>query len=345
MQVVDLLKEAAAQNASDVHLVPGTAPLFRIDGQLIPVTNWPRLTSEQIQQFVLQLLSDQQRVRLAQDYCVDFSLTVDDVRYRGNALFQRLGFEVIFRLIPNHIPTPEEIQLPSVITELATLKSGLVLVTGPTGSGKSTTMACLLGLINESRKGNIITIEDPIEFVHTNRNCVVSQREVGLHAPSFATALRAVMRQDPDVIMIGEMRDLETISTAVSLAETGHLVLATLHSPDAAQAVDRIIDVFPAVQQQQIRAMLAGTLRAVIAQTLVMRSRGRGRVALREIMLVNGAISNLIRTGKTHEIYSAIEIGAREGMVSINRALAELMRKGVIDSEDAEAHTSKRRTA
>jgi twitching motility protein PilT len=338
MQLVDILREASVQHASDVHLVPGAPPCFRIDGQLIPVTNWPPFTPEQIQKFILQMLTDQQRVLLSQKYCVDFSITIDDTRYRGNALFQKNGLEAVFRLIPIHIPSPEDITLPSVVTDLANLRGGLVLVTGSTGAGKSTTLACLVDLINENRRGNIITIEDPIEFIHSNKNCLVSQREVGLHAPDFATALRYVMRQDPDVVMIGEMRDLETIATAITLAETGHLVLATLHSTDAAQAVDRIIDVFPAAQQQQIRAQLSSVLKAAVAQTLLMRKGGRGRVAVREIMIVNQAIANLIRNGKTHEIYSAIEIGAREGMVSISRALQDLMRKGLVDSQDVDAH-------
>src|SRR5260221_13268527 len=204
MQAVDILTEAAKQNASDVHLVPGSFPYFRLDGQLIPLTNWPRYTADQIQQFILQLLNDNQRLRLAQDYCVDFSLNLNDTRYRGNAVFQRNGLEAVFRLIPTQIPTPEDILLPPIMAELANLKSGLVLVTGSTGSGKSTTLACLIDLINERMRGNIITIEDPIEFVHTNKNCIVSQREVGLHAANFASALRFVMRQDPNVVMVGE---------------------------------------------------------------------------------------------------------------------------------------------
>ncbi len=341
MQVVDILKEAATLRASDMHLVPGMPPLFRIDGHLLPATNWPRFRADQIQQFVVDMLSDAQRERLSQDYCVDFSLNVDDMRYRGNAVFQRMGLEVIFRLIPARVPTPDEIFLPKVVTDLANLRSGLVLVTGSTGSGKTTTLACLIDLINERMRGNIITIEDPIEFVHTNKNCIVSQREVGLHAANFASALRFVMRQDPNVVMVGEMRDLETISTAVSLAETGHLVLATLHSPDAAQAVDRVLDVFPASQQQQIRTQVAGVLRAVIAQTLVPRAGGQGRIAVREVMLVNPAIANLIRNGKTHEINSAIEIGAREGMISIGRSLTELKNKGLIDAVELGAQQVK----
>ncbi len=334
MQAADLLKAAAAQKASDLHLVPGSPPLVRIDGQLFPLPLYPAFTPELIQQMVLQLLTEAQRVRLAQDFSVDFSITLDTMRYRGNVLFQRNGMEAVFRLVPTIIPTPEDLLLPIVVTDLANVRSGLVLVTGPTGSGKSTTLACLVDLINQRRRGNIITIEDPIEFVHSNRNCAVSQREIGLHASNFAAALRAVMRQDPDVVMVGEMRDLETISGAITLAETGHLVLATLHSHDAAQAVDRMIDVFPARQQQQIRTQLAGVLRAEIAQSLAPKSLGRGRVAVREIMIVNSAISNLIRTGKTHEIYSAIEMGAREGMISLNRALGELMKKGLIDNQE-----------
>jgi twitching motility protein PilT len=334
MQAADLLKEAVAQKASDVHLVPGSPPLFRIDGQLVPVPQYAAFPAEQIQHFILQLLTEPQRLRLAQDYCVDFSINLNETRYRGNALFQRNGLEAVLRLVPTQIPSPEELLLPPVVTDLANLRSGLVLVTGPTGSGKSTTLACLIDLINQRRRGNIISIEDPIEFIHTNKNCVVSQREIGIHAANFSSALRFVMRQDPDVVMVGEMRDLETISAAITVAETGHLVLATLHSTDAAQAVDRIIDVFPARQQQQIRTQLAAVLRGVIAQSLAPKSQGRGRVAVREIMIVNGAISNLIRTGKTHEIYSAIEMGAREGMVSLNRALGDLMKKGLIDNQE-----------
>jgi len=334
VQVVDLLKEAAAQKASDVHLVPGSPPLLRIDGQLHAMHNYPAFSAEQTQQFILQLLTDAQRTRLAQEYCVDFSLNFNEMRYRGNALFQRNGLEAVLRLVPTHIPTPEELLLPTVVTDLANLRSGLVLITGPTGSGKSTTLACLIDLINQRRHGNIITIEDPIEFLHSNKNCVVSQREIGIHAMNFNTGMRAVMRQDPDVVMIGEMRDLETISAAVTVAETGHLVLATLHSTDAALAVDRMIDVFQARQQQQIRTQLAGVLRGVIAQTLVPRAQGGGRIAVREIMIVNAAIANLIRNGKTHEIYSAIEMGAREGMVSLSRALTELAKKGIVDSQD-----------
>ncbi len=330
VQAAELLNEAANRRASDVHLVPGVPPLFRIDGQLLPFTNVAAVPPDECQQLILQMLTESQRIRLAQDFCVDFSITVGDMRYRGNALFQRNGLEAVLRLVPAIIPSPDQLMLPTAITDLAHLRSGLVLITGPTGSGKSTTLACLVDLINQRRHGNIITIEDPIEFIHNNKNCVVSQREVGIHATNFSSALRFVMRQDPDVVMIGEMRDLETIAAAITVAETGHVVLATLHSVDAAQAVDRMIDVFPPRQQQQVRTQLSGVLRAVIAQTLIAKAQGVGRVAVREIMIVTPAISNLIRTGKTHEIYSAIEMGAKEGMISLSRATNELVQKGLL---------------
>jgi twitching motility protein PilT len=339
MNVADLLNLASAQGASDLHIVPGAVPLVRINGQLNPLPNEPALSADHAQQLILEILTEQQRTRLSQDYTVDFSMNMGNMRYRANVLFQRNGLEAVFRLVPTQIPSPEDLLLPPVITDLANLRSGLVLVTGATGAGKSTTLACLIDLINQRRRGNIITIEDPIEFIHNNRNCVVSQREVGIHCPSFNAGLRSVMRQDPDVVMIGEMRDLETISGAISVAETGHLVLATLHSSDAAQAIDRIIDVFPGRQQQQIRTQVAGVLKAVISQTLLPRAQGQGRVALREIMIVTAGVGNLIRTGRTHEIFSAIEMGAKEGMISVGRALADLSKRGLIDSQELQARS------
>jgi twitching motility protein PilT len=340
MKVVDLLRCAAAQGASDIHVAPGSPPLLRINGSLAPLSNCSAYTADQTQEFILQLLTEQQRARLAQDFVVDFSINMDQTRYRGNALVQRNGLEVILRLIPVQIPGPDELMLPSVLTDLINSHSGLILMTGPTGSGKSTTLACLIDLINQQRRGNIITIEDPIEFVHLNKNCNVSQREIGIHATNFSSALRSVMRQDPDVVMIGEMRDLDTISSAITVAETGHLVLATLHSVDCAQAVDRMIDVFEARQQQQIRTQLAGVLKAVVTQTLLPRTGG-GRVAMREIMIVTSAISNMIRSGKTHEIYTAIEMGAREGMISSGRALMELAKNGLIDPLETQSRKSR----
>ena len=315
MNLLDtIFNEGSRLKASDIHIVPGRPPLYRIHGNLTPSAHFKPFTPEQTETFILQLLTETQRARLAQDHCIDFSVMSAKMRYRGNALFQRKGLELILRIIPLEIPSPEDLLLPPVVTNLTDLRGGLVIVTGPTGAGKSTTVACLIDLINKKRQANIITIEDPIEFLFADQNCVVSQREVGVHSPNFSSALREVMRQDPNVIMIGEMRDLETVSAAITLAETGHLVFATLHSSDAARAVDRMIDIFPARQQQQIRTQLASVLRAVIAQNLLMNATGDGRVALREVVVVNSAISNLIRRGHTHEIYSAVEMGARKGM-------------------------------
>jgi twitching motility protein PilT len=331
MRGFDLLAAAATQRASDIHLVPGQPPMIRVENQLIPLGNNGPLTSKEIQEFILPLLNERQRDQLAREFCVDFSIEVGANRCRGNVLFQRNGVEAVFRLIPAKIPSPEDLLLPNSVLDLASLKNGLVLIAGSTGAGKSTTLACLINLINEQRRGNIITIEDPIEYLHASKNCMVSQREIGMHAPSFSSALRYVMRQDPDVVMVGEMRDLETISAAISVAETGHLVFATLHSNDAVQAIDRVIDVFPGEQQPQIRAQLSSVLRAVVSQFLIPRSNGKGLVAVREIMIVNSAIRNLIRASKVHEIYSAMEMGYREGMVTFSRSLAELVSQGIID--------------
>ncbi|HVO33592.1 MAG TPA: PilT/PilU family type 4a pilus ATPase, partial [Elusimicrobiota bacterium] len=244
------------------------------------------------------------------------------------------------RVIPSRIPSPEELMLPPVVTSLTELHRGLVLVTGPTGSGKTTTLASLINIINQKRRANIVTIEDPIEFIYSNRSSVVSQREIGLHSPSFASALKYVLRQDPDVVLIGELRDFETIAAALTVAETGHLVFATLHTVDAAQSIDRVIDVFPSRQQQQVRTQLAGVLKAVIAQTLIPRSREGGRVAAREIMIVTPAVANLVRQGKTHELYSAIEMGANHGMISLDRSLDDLVKRGLIDSSEALSRTN-----
>lgn len=333
--VFDMLRQAARLGASDVHLVPGHVPLVRVAGQLIPFPETTPLAPEECGSLIYQMLSDTQRQRFEREWTLDFSVTLDTTRFRGSALYQRGGLEAVLRIIPDEIPKSDQIDLPPTITALADLMRGLVLVTGPTGSGKSTTLACLINMINERRRGNIITIEDPIEFVHKNKNCVISQREVGQHTPSFFSALKFVLRQDPDVVMIGEMRDHETIAAALTIAETGHLVFGTLHTVDAAQSIDRIIDVFPATQHAQIRSQLAGVLEAVVAQQLVPKKEGLGRVAVREIMLVTPAISNLIRQGKIHEISSAIELSANAGMVSMDRSLADMVRKGIITEQEA----------
>jgi len=330
-----MLRHAARLGASDVHLVSNHVPMVRVAGQLIPFPEIPVLSAEECGTLIYQMLSDTQRQRFEREWVLDFSVMLEAIRYRGSAFYQRNGLEAVLRVIPDEIPSPEQIDLPPVVIGLTDLLRGLVLVTGPTGSGKSTTLACLINMINEKRRGNIITIEDPIEFVHKNKNCIVSQREVGQHTPSFYAALKYVLRQDPDIVMIGEMRDHETIAAALTIAETGHLVFGTLHTVDAAQSIDRIIDVFPAAQHGQIRSQLAGTLEAVVAQQLLPKREGLGRVAAREIMIVTPAISNLIRQGKTHEIYSSIEMSANAGMISMDRSLAEMVRKGLISEVEA----------
>lgn len=332
MHTVDLLRQAAAQNASDLHIVPGSPPLVRINGELIAIPSLEAFDARRCVELLSEMLTKEQIERLEKESSLDFSVALDDMRYRANILFQRNGMEAIFRLIPTQIPTPEDLQIPPVILQSTEMTRGLVLVTGPTGSGKSTTIASLLNVINQKRRGNIITIEDPIEFIHTSKRSVVSQREVGVHTPSFSSALKYILRQDPDVVLIGEMRDHETISAALTVAETGHLVFASLHAVDAPQAIDRIIDVFTARQQQQVRTQLAGVLKLVVAQTLLPRADGRGRIAAREIMVVTPAISNLIRQGKTHEVYSAIEMGAGVGMISLGRTLNDLVKRGLIDA-------------
>jgi twitching motility protein PilT len=330
VHTVDLLAEAAARSASDLHIVPNCAPMARIDGELIPLGNWPPLTPKQCVELIYELLGPEQRQRLEKEWNLDFTVAADQMRYRGNAFVQRNGLQAVLRLIPVKIPTPEDLLVPPIVTQMTELQAGLVIVTGPTGSGKSTTMASLINLINQRRQGHIVTIEDPIEFIYTNKKCVVTQREIGIHTPTFVGALKSILRQDPNVVLIGEMRDLETIAATITVAETGHLVFATLHSPDAPQAVERIIDVFPARQQQQIRTQLASVLKGVIAQQLLPRLGGGGRVAAREIMVVSAAIANLIRQGRTHEIYSAIETGSSIGMISMERAMTELARRNLI---------------
>ncbi len=336
MEMIDILKATYQKGASDLHIVVGRPPMMRLNGQLVPIPDFPVMTADETRRIIYTLMSDEQRVRFEQDWELDFSVAVEGVaRFRANILIQKNGIEAVLRVIATKIPTPEELQLPPAVVQLADLPRGLVLVTGPTGSGKSTTLACLINLINQKRKEHILTIEDPIEFVYENKNCVIRQREIGQQTRSFSSALKHALRQDPDIVLVGEMRDLETIAAAITMAETGHLVYATLHTTDAAQTVDRIIDVFPAHQQQQVRAQLSNSLRAVISQTLLPKRDGQGRVAAREIMIVTPAIANLIREGKTHQIYGAIETGARVGMISLDKSLADLVKKGAITTEEA----------
>jgi twitching motility protein PilT len=336
MEMIDILRSGVQKGASDIHLVIGQPPIVRVDGDLKSLPDLPVINADECRRLIYSLLSDHQRTRFEQDWELDFSVAVEGVsRFRANILLEKRGVEAVFRIINNKIPTPQELDLPPIITDLSKLPRGLVLVTGPTGSGKSTTLACLINLINEKRHEHILTIEDPIEFVYENKNCVVRQRELGQQTQSVNAALKHALRQDPDVVLIGEMRDLETIAAALTVAETGHLVFGTLHTTDAAQTVDRIIDVFPAHQQQQVRTQLSNCLKAVIGQTLIPRIGGKGRVAAREIMIVTPAIANLIREGKTHQIYGAIDTSARAGMISLDKSLADLVKRGIVSVEEA----------
>lgn len=336
MEMVDILSTAVKQFASDVHITIGKPPMARIRGEIIPLEDFPVILPEESKRLIYSVLYEEQKQRFEENYELDCSIQVKNVaRFRVNVLLQKYGVEAVFRVIPEKIPKPEDINLTEHVVKLTDLPHGLVLVTGATGSGKSTTLASLIEVINQKYKKHILTIEDPIEFVYESKLSIIRQREVGIHTKSFATALKHALRQDPDVILVGEMRDLETISVSLTIAETGHLVFGTLHTQDAAQTVDRIIDVFPAHQQQQIRVQLSSTLKAVVSQVLLPRRDIIGRIAVREIMIVTPAIANLIREGKTHQIYTAIETGAKFGMISLDRALVETVKKGWISLEDA----------
>jgi len=311
-------------------------PVLRIDGSLVPL-EYPNLSPTDMEEMVRSVMTDEQYKRFSEHGELDFSYSLPGVgRYRMNAFRQRGSAGMVIRLIPFNIPAPETLGLPPVSIEFARLQKGLVLVTGPTGSGKSTTLASLIDYINRNRACHIVTIEDPIEYLHKHQKSLVNQREVGNDTYSFANALRAVLRQDPDVILVGEMRDLETISTAISAAETGHLVFSTLHTNDATQSVDRIIDVFPPHQQQQIRVQLAAVLQGIMSQQLLPRASGRGRVAAIEVLLATPALRNLIREGKTHQIPTVLQTGGKQGMQTMDKAIQDLLRQGLITPEVAQ---------
>jgi twitching motility protein PilT len=329
--ILPILAEAQRLGASDIHVVAGNPLMMRLHGNLQPVPNIPVLDEKTIATLILQLINDTQRAHLEKDLSMNCTFAAGGVRYRMNLTLQRQGLEAVFRIIPSRIPTPEELQLPPAIAKLVDLEHGMILVTGPTGSGKSTTLASLLECINNNRPDKIVTIEDPIEFVYQSRKSFISQREVGSHTPSFAAGMRDVLRQDPDVVLVAELRDFETMLAAIQIADTGHLVMATMHATDAPQAIERIIDVFPHQQQQQVRAQLASNLRAVISQLLLPRVDGRGRVAAFEIMINSAAVATMIRQNRTHEIYNAIDMSSAEGMQSMTRALQQLIREGKID--------------
>ena len=335
MDISELLILTKELDASDLHLTVGVPPTLRVYGKLRKL-DLPVLTADLIHQMINDVLTDDQKARFEDAHDLDFSLELENVgRFRVNAFVQRLGDAAVFRLIPEQIKSLDALGMPPVLKTLALKDRGLVLVTGPTGSGKTTTLAAMIDLINTERTDHIVTVEDPIEFVHHHKSCVINQREVGPHTKSFAAALRSTLREDPDVILVGEMRDLETIAMALTAAETGHLVLATLHTNSAAQSVNRIIDVFPPHQQEQIRVQLSEALIGVLAQTLIIRSDQTGRVAAIEMMIATPGIRNLIREGKTFQIPSMIETGVKEGMVSLDQSLRDLLRRGLVTTDEA----------
>jgi twitching motility protein PilT len=344
MDLVQVLKSAVDQGCSDVHIVVGKPPMMRKNGEIKPVdASLPALNSEETKALIYSVLYEDQQARFEENLELDCSHDIPGVsRLRINVLMTRNGVESAMRLIGSKIPPADALGITPAMLDLAALPRGMVLVTGPTGSGKSTTLACLIERANQTRSEHILTIEDPIEFVYEPKKSIVRQREVGQNTRSFLNALRSALREDPDIILVGEMRDYETIGLAVTAAETGHLCFGTLHTQDAPSTVARIIDVFPAHQQAQIRVQVANSLRAVVAQILLPRKDGKGRVAVRELMIVTPAIANQIREGKPHLIYSAIETGAQFGMFTMDRSLAEVIRSGLVDPEVAlsKAHSA-----
>lgn len=335
MDMIEILRETVARDASDLHITVGRPPVMRIHGELEPQNDFEMLTGELAEALVMQIITEEQRKELDETLELDCSYSIPDVsRFRVNVFFRNGGMGAAIRTIPSKIPSMEQLALPPVIAKLTQLKNGLVLVTGPTGSGKSTTLAAMMDTINRTRKDHIMTIEDPIEFVYDHNMAIINQRELNAHTQSFGNALKHVLRQDPDVVLVGEMRDLETIASAITIAETGHLVFGTLHTMGAAQTIDRIVDVFPSYQQQQIKMQLATGLRAVISQTLLSK-KGGGRVAAREIMIVNQAVSSLIREGKSHQIYGQLQTGVADGMTTLEMDMARLLAHDVVTYETA----------
>jgi twitching motility protein PilT len=334
----EVLLEVIDRRASDLHLTAGSPPMVRVRGRLTPVEGYPALTPADTREIIYSILSNAQRQKLENNWQLDFAYQIPGkARFRVNAYFQRSAMGAAFRLIPFDVVPLDTLGLPPVVAEFATRPRGLVLVTGPTGSGKSTTLASLIDVINQTREEHIMTIEDPIEFLHRHKKCIVNQRELGSDATSFADALKAALRQDPDVILVGEMRDLETIGTAITAAETGHLVFATLHTQDTAQTIDRIIDVFPASQQGQIRAQLSVALQGIMTQTLLPTADGAGRCVATEVLVPTPAVRNLIRESKSHQIYSVLQTGGSHGMQTMDASLAQLIRAGKITRQIAES--------
>lgn len=339
MSIIELLKLANRNKASDVHITVGIPPAFRINGKLAPVGNIDKQSPEDTLSIVNELITENQMEELKEKGEIDFSYAIaGSGRFRINVFSQRGTYSIAIRPIPLDIPKHKDLGLPDTIITLSEKQRGLVLITGPTGSGKSTTLATMIDHINDTRKCHVITLEDPIEYLHRHKSSIINQREIGRDTRSYATALRAALRQDPDVILIGEMRDLETIAVAVTAAETGHLVLATLHTIGAVSTVDRIIDVFPSDQQQQIRVQLGSVLQGVVSQQLVKLSDGSGRIGAFEIMICNQAVKNLIREGKSHQLMSSIQTGKKVGMVSMDGSLVDLYKKELITYDEALVH-------
>ncbi|MCK4423964.1 MAG: type IV pilus twitching motility protein PilT [Candidatus Omnitrophica bacterium] len=335
MDILKLLKMVMAKKSSDLHIIAGAPPVIRVHGQLT-FTDMDPLEDEDIRKLLEPILNDDLKEKLAKEKELDFSYDFDDnARFRINMYWQRGTLAAAFRLVASEILDLNKLKLPSIVRDMAFKERGLILVTGPTGSGKSTTLAAMIDIINKEQRRHIITLEDPIEYTYTHKKSIISQREIGIDTFSFGTALRECLRQDPDVILIGEMRDLETISIAITAAETGHLVLGTLHTTDAVQTIDRIIDVYPPYQQHQIRTQLALTLQAVISQRLLIQKDGKGRIPAVEIMTVTPAIRNLIREAKTYQIYSNIETGSETGMLTLDQALENLINEDLISVDEA----------
>ncbi|MFN7834544.1 MAG: type IV pilus twitching motility protein PilT [Burkholderiaceae bacterium] len=342
MDIKQLLGFSVKNGASDLHLSAGLPPMIRVDGDIRRI-NLPPVSHPEVQALLAQVMNDAQR-KYYEEHCeCDFSFEVTDLaRFRVNAFVQNRGAGAVFRTIPSKVLSLEDLKAPKVFTEISNQSRGIVLVTGPTGSGKSTTLAAMVNYVNENHSSHILTVEDPIEFVHEPRKCVVNQREVGEHTHSFANALRAALREDPDVILVGELRDLETIRLALTAAETGHLVFGTLHTSSAAKTIDRIIDVFPGAEKEMVRSMLSESLKAVISQTLLKRKEGTGRVAAHEIMIGTPAIRNLIRENKVAQMVSSIQTGSSIGMQTLDQSLMDLVRRNAISVVEARSVANQR---
>lgn len=342
-EIDKLFRLMVEKNSSDMHLSAGTPPFLRVHGDMVPIDH-PPLGNDGVQALVFEILTEKQKRQFIENWELDCSYQLHGIgRFRVNVFMQRRGMGAVFRVIPEVIKTIDELGLPRSLYDMIDAPRGMVLVTGPTGSGKSTTLAALIHTINVTRKEHIITIEDPIEFVHENKGCLINQREVSSHTKSFANALKASLREDPDIILVGELRDLETIQLAMTAAETGHLVFGTLHTNSAAKTVDRIIDVFPEQQQEQIRTMLAESLRGVIAQNLFKRVDRPGRIAGIEVLVNTNAVANLIREGKTFQIPSLMQTGSDQGMITFESYTAKLYSEGKISREDAEMYGGKKK--